>query len=1038
MSKYYNINSHLSSGRTQYTRTLAYPSGFAGVDLSAPERSIAANRFAYIRNMWKDYLNENGAAVETFPGWRQLRKFSGAINGLFRYREWIVVHSGNGLYAFRHAGRDSISGGNVTTILGSGMADRRSSAFVSAGSLWILDGQTYRKVTYNGSTWSAAAVTASSPYVPTLHTSINDTVGYEQRNMLTNTFNELYTVSESDVTEITETPGLKYEVISSTERTLRCTGIDASTVDELYIPSRKILGGVEYRVLEIGGFSEKKINSVTLEDGIETISENAFKNCSISWITIPKSVKYIGSRALWSQMHNDIIIYLEFGGLDRETGNDVGFPVAKLAIGDNGIDRESSILLYFAGTNEQLKSIRNSVLTTEDEYYFKQTDLEIEINYITQSEFPKIQRKYSIPLYSPWSNITGLVLGGKTVGTNQSSKLWRGTVTIGGVTRFFIAADNADDIYGKVAEITGTLQTGYFTDADGMRSTYASCINGCTICAEYDGRIFLSGNPNHPNTVWYTQRDLLGYNRPDYVGELNRLADGSAGAVNRAMITSGDVLLVLQSSGDGSGRMFVHSGVDSGEDLTPRIYPSTYGYSEREPAGAACNFLDDPVFLTSNGLDAIAKQSVNLERSLEHRSSNVDAEMLKENLTGCSMAEWLGYLLILCPSGKVYMADSRQIFTHNRNGTAQYEWYILDDFGVYEGQTTGYGYSTDTPPRGIYVRFETDPVVEKITSGVLNVNFDVDYEEYGWRADELIIEYDDSDDGQHHIVTIDDYTDDDYDWDDTSGRISIDATGFEYCLENSAWNNITYTAKKYSSGFVYTRVNNADEVGNVDPEDVVTEPAFYSSRDDDPSVGNYFHAGFDVSFVSKDGNLLRVTAEDEYTGGTFTPASLMLSTGEVLYFGTESGDLCCINTDKRDSNGEIPRRYYDRNGRRFTACCTTVYDDCGYPHINKCTVPMSVDISLRTRPCSEVDFCWRTDNRDEWRAERICNAVPDFADFDFADGSFSAAPCRVAVADERAMLWTVKQYHIRSDAFRAPFGIYHIAYRYRVGRRIRR
>lgn len=246
--------------------------------------------------------------------------------------------------------------------------------------------------------------------------------------------------------------------------------------------------------------------------------------------------------------------------------------------------------------------------------------------------------------------------------------------------------------------------------ADGFTGTAKEAINGCTLITEFDGRVFLSGNPNLPNTVFYSQRDLTGYNNPFYIGCYNYLNDGTGRTPITAMMTTPTQLIVLKDHVAQGASIYYHYGADNPaeskvtRDLQPRIYPRENGVPGVGCLGLACNFLDDPVFLSPNGLEAIGKSQVNLERTLAHRSSYVDARLLNENLRGAVAAEWEGYLALLVPGGKLYLADGRQRYEHSLGGY-QYEWYYWDGIGVYSGQKDRYHYLTQAPevPEGVAV-----------------------------------------------------------------------------------------------------------------------------------------------------------------------------------------------------------------------------------------------------------------------------------------------------------------------------------------------
>ena len=218
--------------------------------------------------------------------------------------------------------------------------------------------------------------------------------------------------------------------------------------------------------------------------------------------------------------------------------------------------------------------------------------------------------------------------------------------------------------------------------------TARDAIARCTICTVFDGRIFLSGNPELPNTVFYSHRDLTGANNPAYFGTLNYFNDGVGSQPVTAMMATAYALCVLKKEAEAESAVYYHTGADGGSDILPRVYPSASGSAGIGCVGCACNFSDDPVFLSKRGLEAIGREQVNLERAIEHRSYNVDVKLCAEDLSNARMAEWLGYLVIMC-GGHFYLADSRQLFTH-KTGVINYEWYYLEDIGSYAGQTQRY------------------------------------------------------------------------------------------------------------------------------------------------------------------------------------------------------------------------------------------------------------------------------------------------------------------------------------------------------------
>ncbi|MBQ3224850.1 MAG: hypothetical protein IJB42_03995, partial [Oscillospiraceae bacterium] len=89
-----------------------------------------------------------------------------------------------------------------------------------------------------------------------------------------------------------------------------------------------------------------------------------------------------------------------------------------------------------------------------------------------------------------------------------------------------------------------------------------------------------------------------------------------------------------------------------------------------------CTFLDDPLYLTRNGVYAIGMQDISNERALNIRSTRVNKRLLEEDdLKNALMCEWNGYL-ILCTGGRAYVADAAQKqYPRNATNTFEYEWY---------------------------------------------------------------------------------------------------------------------------------------------------------------------------------------------------------------------------------------------------------------------------------------------------------------------------------------------------------------------------
>ena len=236
-------------------------------------------------------------------------------------------------------------------------------------------------------------------------------------------------------------------------------------------------------------------------------------------------------------------------------------------------------------------------------------------------------------------------------------------------------------------EIVAKKNYGNYTDK--VAAKRRGMITGCTLATVFDNRIFLSGNPKYPQHIFWSAIPA-GSERPDpsYFGILNYSVEGVADAPVVAMLPVADTLMVIKKDSEVEGSVLFHTPTLTGEDITPKVYPSTQGLYGVGCVGPCINFHDDPIFLSRFGVEAMGQLSVRYERAIEHRSSLIDAKLINCDLENASLAEWEGYLLLLT-EGRIFMADSRQRFTHE-SGVNQYEWYYLEDIGVYKGQFPEY------------------------------------------------------------------------------------------------------------------------------------------------------------------------------------------------------------------------------------------------------------------------------------------------------------------------------------------------------------
>lgn len=260
-----------------------------------------------------------------------------------------------------------------------------------------------------------------------------------------------------------------------------------------------------------------------------------------------------------------------------------------------------------------------------------------------------------------------------------------------------------------------------FTSIDGVtisENDISELVTKCTLATTYDGRVFVTGNPDYHNYLFYCGRNSTGYADPSYFGVLNYQQDGVGLAPITGIMCVADTLMILKSDTQQDSSVYFHAGADSSINLLPRIYPSEQGLSGLGCVGACCNFLDDPIFISRLGVEAVAQLSVRLERANEHRSRLVDAVLVNNNLSDAVLEEWGGYLCVLV-DGKLFLADSRQRYADS-TGIMQYEWYYIEGVGLYDGQYREYRYASLMPDEllGVSISHEGEDIPLELASAV--------------------------------------------------------------------------------------------------------------------------------------------------------------------------------------------------------------------------------------------------------------------------------------------------------------------------------
>ncbi len=940
-------------------------SNFIGVDMSSDPRAVARNRLAYAENMWRDYESEQGEAIETFPGFRRLVRGLGAVHGLFAYRlkdsgDYLIVHAGTRLYSFRDeniAAMSDVALAEDAALKNVTLADADSTAFIFNNNLYILDGSHFIVVSSVTDKSGATSVTASEvdAYIPTTYF---DGKPYEQRNMLVDESYEVFL----EIKEISEP--IKHNELLKIDTSDTAASSYIGFNDE-WLSSDIVIVDASKRHINIKNFnglkSVKRIYISVLNS--LTIKEKTFQNLPmLEEVTI--YVEDTESRSANIYIGTDQIGYIP----PKENMAFYNCPNLKkidLIFWDKDIGATVVSALPDSVDLVQIKGYTTDPDNADKFYsrYLYQVKLSEVADDIT--DITNYRTGESLRYIFKYENEQ---ISGKNVRMIKE-------IFLSGFNLAYFDYSINKIAYDKNIKVHLKLSKLYFRTVENVKNFYecnpdydgtgVEAINGCTKSAVFDGRIFLTGNSRLPNTVFYSNRNLTGANDPTYWGAYNYFNDGDGNTPNVDLLSTPSMLMVLKNNTVQDGSVYYHVAAYNDDeysaDLVPKIYPSTSGAAGLGSAGktvpgtTACNFLDDPVFLSTRGLEAVGKQTVNLERTITHRSSNVDRLLIKEDLSRASLAEWKGYLVICC-DGRFYLADSRQIHQHS-DGSYQYEWYYLEGLGCYKTYSGAYEYLFEWP-------------------------------------------------------TVDDKG-------NSFGECTLnDGTKIKDNFSLASHNGMTFK----NSSIEYVSVVSA------------TKPdgeSFYFYYDNSLTVP--------LALYELDG--------ERKAWGDFYPAKKICVVGERLFFGTEGGDVCVINTDKRGvpdyewqifENNRISSRWYSFAGLRYPSICVTPLDNCSKPSLAKGTIPGTAVARFKMMPGSHLRVNVSLNGRDFKKIGEAFASRYDAGDFRFDNFSFTENEDSVVVLRELTRNWVDKQYSFVSDGFREPFGLYEISYLYTVKGKIRK
>ncbi len=1018
---------------------------------------LSTERLACTRNMWRDHgasdredVAESRAALVTAPGYRRIFSASGKkIYGVHPFSgadgtEYLAIHAGDDLYRIPPELAEGLGSDISAYLVGSGMAERRSQAFEFGGELYILDGERYYVL---GAVGRLRAV-EDEAYVPITYL---DNSVLEARNMLSRDFINRYTGKNVNAPGY----GWKYAKRHSSDGScyasiigLECTPADMRYA---YIPQIVYIDGeseplrvlsyensafealsetvqlvcdapLDFAEYSLGRMSslervvlrspdasfafnacdfnnggkgvagsaplkELWTNATLYYDGAEhAYSHSEYGICSSSEsVTVYASQgtdMWYGSSGAWCPTRTRTVYGVRFyegvtsGCIELMGASDVS-AVNSGGEGIVGIDEISGGYRVRFSDDRAYTHCTLAFKGAKGENAMYCILLRDVKNGMTNDER---QEKSSYFLREYTSEIVGVEIDGRAREYARDGE--RGHVL---VTLFPSDKGKTLDIRGR-GDIRLSAESTYFPDIPDIYDKGApaelatsAMIDRCTVCCRFDGKVFFTGAPELPNTVFYTSTDMNGVERAAYIGVYNFFNVGGGTERNNAMLAISERLAVFKD-GSSDADVYYYRGKDTNVadiySLRPRYYIAV-GSVHTSPCVGEVGMLEGvPIYLSEDGVKCITGSLGYIESRVQSRSRQITGG-LRGLGRDAVIREWDGYLCVLGRNGEMYLADGTSVFKDGGTGERQYEWFSWDGIGTWIGDRAKPVYSESLYISAVNTESGEEEQIELFsgTSAEVSAGMFPSLPELSY------------------------------------SRLPIRRGRGEVCADGEIYG---YSVL-YSSGVRYELADGASL------ECVLV-------RGDG---GAYF--------------LCPVRQSDERIGGEFSPACALAQRGGKLYFGTECGDVCVFNTDRRGygingetvGSAELLSCWYDRCGHRYTSGFSTLADDCGYPTLKKSTVPKTLVIKAKALSGGEFSLKAVSEREDVEFSQRFTASNGSFDELDMSNFSFGGGGVRILVASEKLKGWCEKQLHLYSDGFRHPFGIYGISYLYTLSGKVR-
>ena len=232
-------------------------------------------------------------------------------------------------------------------------------------------------------------------------------------------------------------------------------------------------------------------------------------------------------------------------------------------------------------------------------------------------------------------------------------------------------------------------------------------IGGCTCSTVFSqmtsGQLFVSGNPDYPQYVWYSELD-----DPTYFPDINYLFVGGAGTKVKGMIPFNSQIAVFKEPSVTESTIFMINYTTATDqkvatDGTTSTETRDVDQVKHGFTGVGCltansvfSLGDEPLFLSQHGIMGMVSNAINSANAVKSRSDFLNPRLIEEDDLSNAVATVHKNYYILVVNGHAYILDMRQKSSDYKGNTSYlYESYYWDNIPAScissDGETLWFG-----------------------------------------------------------------------------------------------------------------------------------------------------------------------------------------------------------------------------------------------------------------------------------------------------------------------------------------------------------